>query len=204
MLEIDVQIQEGRNWDVREVLQNMFEEWYRLEYTQESNLRFEAPESEAFTAYRDDLFQKISSDQSPNREAFAVNKLTSALEEINEIFSRNECVAVKAYLYAQRGYFKERRATYGDLAQLPKNHKLRVLCYLSAAADYMQHDIIGEYGPSQGVRIFEAMGGAGLGIRRTLALEKFFSHDIDHLREIWDLNYDALRVEWGNFCFWME
>lgn len=75
------------------------------------------------------------------QEEKAIQLATTTLEQAGEQFEDDQLSLIRSRIFAARGTAQGYLIDQGSLKHLPYGHKLRSLCFLSAAADFMRADL---------------------------------------------------------------
>lgn len=165
--------------EVSEAATAVFRQWFGIEESEVTKNRRSAGTKEKVKLILDNVYASTRISKSLDNHEAVIEQATLAIHEAQRLqntgaLTDEESTQLVARLLYRRGYLKEHRAAYGDISKLSLDDRTRILCFVSAAVDYMQHDIIGDYGPSQGMRIFNSLMGAGFGEWAQEAIKKMW------------------------------
>lgn len=110
-----------------------------------------------------------------NREVDALRLINERLAQIDSLFSGDAATTARVYILRRRAYTQEYLATKGGYSQLPLGNPTRSACFLAAASDYMQADLMVGCVTDYALRVSECFGGARARELQIAALQKVFS-----------------------------
>lgn len=112
------------------------------------------------------------------RELESRDFIDQRLIEAEVAFEGDELLTARRYALYRRGYVQEHLATFGVYSKLPVGNRIKTLCFLNAARDYMLSDLELGCVTDYGLRVAECFGGTGNQEMEMMVLRKCIGGDI--------------------------